>query len=263
MSLHSLTRVFPWSIYSQKLKQAILRPYSSGSFELNDAIERGMRLIIGEAGSKEEGNFVRFYWLVDNEDGIIVDSRFQVYGQSALIGAAEVACRILVNKNYMQAQRIAGDVIDMEVRDNPSLPAFPEDTYSHINLVLDAIDQGASQCTDIPVAATYDAPPMGMGEELDGNGYPGWEELSHDDKLRLVEEVIARDIRAYVEMDGGGVDVVALENNDTRVIITYSGACNGCFSATGATLSAIQQRLRSALHPDLEVVPDMDIFGGA
>ena len=68
------------------------------------------------------------YWLVDPDDGIIVDARFQAYGQSALIGAAEIACELSVGKNYDQARRIGAELIDKQVRDRPDEPAFPKET---------------------------------------------------------------------------------------------------------------------------------------
>ena len=63
-----------------------------------------MRLAHGQEGAIADGNLVHFYWLIDPDDGIIVDARFQVYGQSALIGAAETACELVVGKNYDQAR---------------------------------------------------------------------------------------------------------------------------------------------------------------
>ena len=103
-----------------------------------------MYLARGMAGSKEDGNFVILYWLVDPDDAIIVDARFQVYGQSALIGAAEVACELVIGKNYDQARRIGLALIDKQVRDKPEDPAFPEEALpSCLYLVLEAMEDAA------------------------------------------------------------------------------------------------------------------------
>lgn len=260
MSLHTLTQSFPWSRYSKKLNAKIEHPRCFGFFTKHESAERGMHLAIGQEGSVEEGNLVRLYWLIDPDDGIIVDARFQIYGQSALIGAAEIACEIVIGKNYDQARRMSAELIDKQVRDRPDAIAFPKETSPHLNLVLGAIDKAAEQCIDIPLAPHYVAPPApsDIGEILEG-GYPGWENLTKEQKLGLIEEIIARDIRPYIELDAGGIQVLDLVN-EKEVLIVYQGSCTSCFSATGTTLSYIQQVLKGKVHPDLIVIPDLSNF---
>jgi len=257
MSLQELTLPFPWSRYSKKLNAKIDFPHSCGFFHKNQSEERGMRLATGKEGSVEEGNFVCLYWLVDPDDGVIVDARFQVYGQSALIGAAQIACELTVGKNYDQARRISADLIDKQVRDRPDEPAFPKEASPHLNLILGAIDSAADLCMDIPLPSNYVAPPAprDIGEILEG-GYPGWENLSKEQKMALIEEIIARDIRPYIELDAGGIKILDLIN-DCEVHIAYQGSCTSCFSATGTTLSYIQQVLKGKIHPSLLVIPDL------
>lgn len=260
MSLVTITQSFPWSRYSKKLNVKIDRPRCMGFFSKEESEARGMRLAEGQEGSLEEGNVVRLYWLVDPEDGMIVDARFQVYGQSALIGAAEIVCELAVGKNYDQARRIGTELIDKQVRDRPEEAAFPKETAPHLNLVLGALDNAAEQCMDIPLSINYVAPPapLDFGEILEG-GYPGWETLSKQQRLTLIEDVVARDIRPYIELDAGGVKVLDLVN-DREVLIAYQGSCTSCFSATGTTLSYIQQVLKGKVHPSLLVIPDLSTF---
>lgn len=257
MSLQTLTQPFPWSRYSKKLCAKIDRPRCAGFLTKHQSEERGMRLVIGKEGAIEDGNLVCLYWLVDPEDGIIVDARFQVYGQSVLIGAAEIACELAVGKNYDQARRIGAELIDKQVRDRPDEPSFPKETSPHLNLVLGAMEHTAEACMDIPLAQNYVAPPApsDIGEILEG-GYPGWETLSQMQKIGLIEEIIARDVRPYIELDAGGIKILDLIN-DKEVHIAYQGSCTSCFSATGTTLSYIQQVLRGKVHPTLIVVPDL------
>lgn len=257
MSLKTLTQSFPWSRYSKKLIAKIEKPRNVGYFTKEQSEERGVRLAIGQGGSLKDGNQVQIYWLIDIEDGIVVDAKFQVYGQSALIGAAETACELVIGKNYDQARRISADLIDKQVRDRHDEPAFPKETSPHLNLVLEAIDHAAEQCLDIPLAETYIAPPAprDIGEVLEG-GYPGWAEMSTERKIALIEEVIARDIRPYIELDAGGIEILNLING-RELVIAYQGSCTSCFSATGTTLSYIQHVLKAKVHPDLIVIPDL------
>lgn len=262
MSLKKLLEPFPWNRYSKKLHQKIENPHNGGIFYAPQAEARGMKLAVGSEGHVEDGNAVTFYWLVDLDDGVIVDAKFQVFGQSALIGAAEAACDLLIGKNYDQSKRINADLIDRSLRDRSDEPSFPRETYPHLNLVLGAIENAAEQCVGIPLASSYVAPPVptGPGEVVEG-GYPGWESLTLKQKIAVIEEVLNQDVRPYIALDAGGVEVLNLLN-DKEVIIAYQGSCTSCYSAIGTTLSYIQQVLRNKVHPSLIVTPDMDpLFG--
>lgn len=260
MSLAALIQPFLWSRYSKKLAQKIENPRNYGFFSAKESQQRGVRLIEGREGSIEEGNEIVLFWLVDPDDGIIIDARYQAFGQTALIGAAEVACELCIGKNYDQAKRISGDLLDKQVRDRSDEAAFPKETFPHINLVLSAMENAAEQCKDIPLPHSYAAPPMPspFGNTQEGH-YPGWEELDPLQQINVIEQVIAEDIRPYIELDAGGVEVKKIEGNFS-VIIAYKGSCTSCFSATGTTLSYIQQILRTKIHPQISVIPDLSNF---
>lgn len=257
MGLTALCMTFPWMRYSRKLVAKIENPRCAGYFTKEEAEARNVRLAEGKEGSIKDGNGIILYWLVDKDDGIIIDSKFQVYGQSALIGAAEATCELLVGKNYGQARRISTELIDKQVRDKSDTPAFPKETYPHLNLILEAIDVAAEQCTDIPFADTYVAAPVpaDIGEVIAG-GYPGWMELTLKKKIAVIEQVLDQDVRPYIALDAGGVSVLNLLN-DKELIIAYQGSCTSCYSSIGTTLSYIQQVLRAKVHPDIVVVPDI------
>lgn len=257
MGLDSLVTPFAWSRYSKKLIGKIDNPRSAGFFTTEQSAARGMHLAIGEEGRVEDGNVVRLYLLIDPDDGIIVDVKFQLFGQSVLIGAAEAACELLIGKNYDQARRVSADLIDKHNRDRSEESAFPKETYPHLNLVISAIENAVEKCVNIPLAASYIAPPTPeeIGEIREG-GYPGWDELDSKKQIAIIEEVLNNDIRPYVELDAGGVDILQLIRG-RELIIAYKGSCTSCFSATGATLSAIQRVLRAKVHPDIVVVPDL------
>lgn len=247
---------FPWTRYSKKLNAKIDKLRHAGCFSQEESEAREMFLAEGTAGFLNDGNLIHFYWLVDKEDGIIVDVKFQAFGQSALLGAAEVASELLVGKNYDQAKRITAQLLDQQVQDRPDIPAFPPETAPHLNLILEAIDHASEKCTGIPLASNYVAAPMplNIGEVLEG-GYPEWNTLSIEQKISVIEEILDRDIRPYIALDAGGVEVLNLLDNE--VIIQYSGSCTSCYSSVGTTLSYIQQTLRAKAHPDIIVTPNL------
>ncbi len=203
------------------------------------------------------GNYVRLSWLVDPTDGIIIDARFQAFGDSALIGASEISCELVVGKNYDQAGRLTADHLDKYVRDKSEKEAFPKITWAHLNLVAEAIEKAGIECQGLPLPQQYIAPPV-LSTDITVNegGWPGWQEMSLKEKLGVVEHVIAQDIRPYIELDAGGVEVLNI-TPENEIIIAYQGSCTSCFSATGATLSYIQHVLRAKVFPDIQVTPNL------
>ncbi len=256
--MNTLTSGFAWTRYSKKLTAKILRPRSVGYFTPEEAAARNLRLVTGEEGRKIDGNYLKFYWLVDKEDGGIVDARFQAYGQTALIGGADTAADLIVGKNYDQAKRLTVDLIDKTLRDKETEPSFPKETYPHLNMILSAIDQAAEQCSDLPLPSGYVSmpAPRDIGDVIEG-GIPGYMEMTLKQKLHVIEEVLDRDVRPYIALDAGGVQVINLIEGK-EVVITYQGSCTSCYSSIGTTLSYIQQVLKAKVHPSITVTPDID-----
>jgi Thioredoxin-like proteins and domains len=250
MSLTQLLRPHSWELFSKKLREKIDRLHYVGFFTPEDADAKNMRLVIGKEG------FLSFYWLVDESDGIIADVKFQAYGPISLIAAGEIACELVLRKNYDQASRISADLLDQHVRDRKDSPAFPKQAYSHLNQAITAIDQAAQQCFDIPYIAEYDLTPIEHDFGEIPGGLPGWSDFPSSQKLAIIKEVIDKEIRPYVELDAGGVNVLQLKE-DHEVVISYEGSCVTCHSSTGSTLTAIQQILRARVHPSLVVIPEL------
>ncbi len=234
----------------KKLTQKILRPLFAGVFTQDET--KGMRLIIGEEGDPLTGPAVKLYLLIDESDGVIADVAFQAYGSPALIGAADTACELILRKNHAGAARISADLIDQHVRDKKNIPAFSEEMNSDLNLVISALDDATRKCSDLPSQTSYESTPIAFDFPNEGV-YPGFEELEKEQKIAVIEEIVEKEIRPYVELDAGGVDIHDLVKDE--VFISYSGSCTSCYAATGSTLSAIQNILRARVHPELTVTP--------
>ncbi|MFW5750474.1 MAG: NifU family protein [Planctomycetota bacterium] len=80
---------------------------------------------------------------------------------------------------------------------------------------------------------------------------PAFTELSDEDKLRKIEQVLDAHVRPMLKQDGGGMVVKGLEGN--ALTIQYSGACGGCPHALTGTRMFIQRQLAQALGTDIEV----------
>jgi len=237
-------------MFSKKLTQKILRPLFAGIFTEGET--KGMQLITGFEGDPAKGPAIKLYLLIDESDGVIADVAFQAYGSPALIGAADTACELILRKNHAGAARIGADLIDQHVRDKKNVPAFTEEMNSDLNLVISALDDATRKCSHLPSPSSYESTPISFDFPEEG-AYPGFEELNKDQKIAVIEEIVEKEIRPYVELDAGGVDIQDLVKDE--VFISYSGSCTSCYAATGSTLSAIQNILRSRVHPDLIVTP--------
>jgi NifU-like protein len=261
--MYKLFPSYPWARYSKKLSERIEKPLYKGFHTATSAKHRGVRLAKGRAGSVQDGSLIYLYFLVDEMDGVIADARFQVFGPAALIGAADAMCELVIRKNYDQARRIGADLLDKHLRDRKGQQACPEETFSLINLLLSAVDEASDQCMDIPLSDAYVAPPIADQDisTMENREYPGWDLLNEKQQVHIIEEVIASDIRPYIELDAGGIEIISFRNN-RELTIAYKGACTSCHSATGSTLTAIQQILRAKVHPQIAVIPDLSLLQG-
>jgi cysteine desulfurase len=224
---------------NKKIREKIERPRFIGKLSEKE----GMRLVQAE----EKG--LTLYWHVDEMDGVIADARYEVFGPITLYAIGEIVSELVIRKNIVQASRINADLVDGPYQ-------FPKEASPLINQAILAIDSATQQCSDIEcVTHNYDVTPIEWENSENPNGIPGWEEFAIDKKLHLIEEVIDKEIRPYVELDEGGVKVVELKEND--LTISYQGSCTTCHSATGSTLTAIQQILRAKVHPRLSVIPQL------
>lgn len=238
---------FPWAMYSAKLNKAIEKPLHAGVIK---EAKEGHRVCVGE----EEGQ-IRISLLVKEEDGVILDAKFKAFGETVLIGALEIICELVVQKNYAQAKRMGAELVEKSVEERHIKKGFPAEYASYINLSLDVLDLALSQCEGLPMPEEFLVTPLDLSDLKKGE-YPNWESLTHEERVGIIQEVLAHEVTPYVQLDDGGVVIKELKN-DLTLIIKYEGNCTSCASSTGSTLSAIQQILRIRVHPQLEVIPEL------
>ena len=78
-------------------------------------------------------------------------------------------------------------------------------------------------------------------------------ELSPEDQQRLdqINSLLDREIRPYLQSDGGDLHVLGLAGN--TLTVHYQGACGSCPSSLSGTLAGIENLVHS-IEPGLEVV---------
>lgn len=222
------------------IRKRILDPQFTGTLDPRE----GMRLLVHEEEGPITSSTIKLFLLVDEEDGVIADAAFQVYGPSYLILAAEILCELCIRKTHVQAGNLHGDFIEK------SSEPFPQLERKWINFSLSALDGALEGCKDM-VSSVQTPLMQTSGEEK--NYEEEFPLLSLSEKISLIESIIDDEIRPYIEMDEGGVVIEGLEGFSLK--IRYEGACTSCYASTGSTLSAIQGILQQKVHPDLTVTP--------
>lgn len=71
-------------------------------------------------------------------------------------------------------------------------------------------------------------------------------------KIKLIEEVINREIRPQLDKDGGAIELVDVDGD--VVTIAFRGMCAGCKSAAFTREEFIQSKLREFVDPKIIVV---------
>lgn len=99
----------------------------------------------------------------------------------------------------------------------------------------------------------------GDGAKGDKDVHPVLEDFNKEDffnynddrKAEVINALLDVAIRPALANDGGGINLLSVE--DKTIKIHYQGACGSCPSSTTGTLQYIEQFLKEAIHPDVEV----------
>jgi Fe-S cluster biogenesis protein NfuA len=76
--------------------------------------------------------------------------------------------------------------------------------------------------------------------------------VSDNDLLKQVNELLDQKVRPALAGDGGGLEVLGVDG--FTITIRYQGACGSCPSSISGTLMAIEGLLRKDINPAIEVV---------
>lgn len=89
--------------------------------------------------------------------------------------------------------------------------------------------------------------------ELEGADGTPYSEMSPAQKVLAIDQLLEREIRPGLAGDGGGLEIVGLEENILQ--IHYEGACGSCPSSTSGTLMYIESILKANIDENLSVIP--------
>jgi NifU-like protein len=75
--------------------------------------------------------------------------------------------------------------------------------------------------------------------------------MTNIEKIKLIEETIAREIRPALQQDGGDIDLVDVDGN--RVMVAFRGACAQCPMAQFTMKQVVESKLHEFVSDELQV----------
>ena len=88
-----------------------------------------------------------------------------------------------------------------------------------------------------------------LAEEQSGRAA---KKMTNLQRIRLIEEVIDREIRPSMQADGG--DIELLDVDGRKVVVALRGACAKCLHAEFTLAGFAQSKLRELVDPEITVV---------
>jgi Fe-S cluster assembly protein NifU len=79
----------------------------------------------------------------------------------------------------------------------------------------------------------------------------GKQKLTNIQKIRMIEETLAREIRPSLKNDGGDIELIDVIGN--RVIVATRGTCATCKASDITLKNFVEHRLRELVSPDLTI----------
>jgi NifU-like protein len=98
---------------------------------------------------------------------------------------------------------------------------------------------------------------MKAAADASASGEVKFEDMTLVQQIKAVDTIIDENIRQFLIMDGGNMEIIDIKKGDEYVdiYIRYLGACNGCASSSTGTLYAIESTLKEKLSKNIRVLP--------
>jgi NifU-like protein len=268
--------------YTEKVREHFTNPRNVGVIENADAV--------GEVGSMACGDALKLMLKI-GDDGRITDAKFQTFGCASAIASSSALTEMIIGMTLEEAEKVTNDHIadrlgglpkekmhcsvmgrdalekaiacyrgepekkvDGEVvcecfgvTDKQIERAVRENHLASIEDVTDYVKAGGGcgNCHDA-IQGIIDAV-MGKTPKVKKQT----ERMTTLKKIKLIEEVLEREIQPELQKDGGSIELVDIEGD--RVMVKLRGKCATC-SASQVTLTHyVQAKLQELVVPELTV----------
>jgi NifU-like protein len=242
--------------FSKKIETLAQSPKHRGAFFTEDASTKDLAL--ATAKFKD----IKVYWLIDPQADLIYDAKFFSYGGPASVALGEMLCTLAKGMKVESATALTIPQLEAVLRDEAGVPATSapaEEVFASLPPLLSAVKDAYASAKALALAtiamkAKSDGAPRKSAFEALTEADKSWLAKPKDEQIAAIETIIDKDIRPGLNMDGGDMHIRDLENGE-RLMIKWQGACGGCASSTGATLSYIEDSLRRQVFSGMQVIP--------
>lgn len=268
--------------YTDKVKDHFINPRNVGVVEDADGI--------GEVGSLACGDALKLTFKLGT-DQKISDAKFQTFGCASAIASSSALTEIIKGLSLDEAARITnediaeflgglpkekmhcsvlgrdalekaiahyrgetiqekeGEVIcecfgvtDIEIK-----RAVTENHLSSLEDVTDFVKAGGGcgKCHD-RIQAIIDGVDVKVVPEPEAPV-----KLTVIQKIRLIEDVLEKEIKPVLKKDGGSIDLIDLDGN--TILVKLMGACANCRTSQVTIKNFIETKIQELVSPDLTV----------
>ncbi|EJF07620.1 iron-sulfur cluster biosynthesis protein, NifU-like protein, partial [Thiovulum sp. ES] len=133
-----------WDQYSNKVSDRMNNPRNQGEITEEEAKERGGKLVVADFGAESCGDAVRLFWLVDESNDKIIDTKFKSFGCGTAIASSDMMAELCLGKTVDEAVKITNIDVEMALRDDPNEPAVPGQKMHCSVMAYDVIKEAAA-----------------------------------------------------------------------------------------------------------------------
>jgi NifU-like protein len=248
--------------FSLKIENLTANPRHRGAFFTEDATAKDLALVTAKYKD------IKVYWLVDPQTDLIYDAKFFSYGGPVSMAMGEILCSLVRGMKLETACDTSVDEIDNLLRDEAGVPATaqtPDVAFANLPMLLETARETYPASKALALASLQlrqqqaGAGPRRSAYETLTEADNAWLAKPKEKQLEEVELILNSDIRPGLNMDGGDLQVLDLEDGKT-LKVKYEGACGSCGSSVGATLAFIEDTMRRQLFGGMNVIPVDNMF---
>jgi len=270
--------------YTDKVKEAFLRPKNVGEIENADAI--------GEVGSIVCGDALKLYLRIDKDTGKILDALFQTFGCASAIASSSALTELIKGKTLDEALTVTNrdiadflgglpaqkmhcsvmgrEALEAAIANYRGAPVRKTDAERVVCKCFDVTEDKirreaiANHLTTVEEVTNFTKAGGGCGEckpEIEKILLDIWSvsqpltplkpaKMTNLQKIALIQEIIEYEIRPRLQADSGDVEIIDIDGN--IVIVALKGICSNC-SMSEVTLTGIQEKLRERVSSDIIV----------
>lgn len=227
----------PTSPTGSRLQARIDHPLFAGEFTEAEAQARGCRLVRASHGTDGVPQQVTLTMLVDGS-GVVRDARVLTGASDVFRATYDVMAELAVGRTLDALKAISPRVVDARLREpqGGSVIDLSLDPDKPFYVLVKAAERAAPLVAPVGSAAAQALP---------------WSDVGLFEKVRRIEAVLDQHVRPALASDGGGLDLVDLQ--DDELSVQYQGACGSCSSSIGGTLQFIQDSLNNHLGTTLTI----------